>query len=321
MNWRKHIVLIVGGGIAVVLLVGALVMLFRFQGSYGVVNRELDAARSRLQQLMGRNPFPSAENIEKTRQNLDEAKGVALQLQDLLQRSQISGESMEPAEFAPLLERTSRRLMQRAQEFGVILPEGFAFGFSRYAAGELPTPESVPRLVAQLRAVEVLCDALFQAKVAQLDALSREAFDDIAGNNAEPVGMDSRRNTRRTATEEAPVISAVPPAETNELYSVERLMVEFQARETAAWDALNAIVRHPVFMAIADVRLENKLAAAGQLGKKQAVTPLGGDRGPGVAAQYPSHDDRVVAGRENVGVSLVIDLYHFHDAFAKEAKP
>lgn len=321
MNWRKHIVLMVGGGLAVVLLVVALVMLFRFQGRYGVVNRELDSARGRLQQLMGRNPYPSAENIDKTKQNLAEVKTMAMQLQELLQRSQISGETMEPAEFAPLLERTSRRLVQRAQESGVILPEGFAFGFPRYAAGELPTPESVPRLVAQLRAVEVLCDVLFQAKIAQIDALHREVFDEGSGGDSEPIASDSRRNARRVQTEDAPVVSSVPAAETNELYSVERLMVDFQARETAAWDALNALVRNPVFMAIADVRLENKLAAAGQLGKKQPVTPAGGDRAPGLAAQYPSHDDRVVAGRENVGVYLVIDLYHFHDAFAKEAKP
>ena len=322
MNWRKHIVLMVGGGLALVLLVVALYFLFRLQGQFGVVNRELDSAHQRLQMLNARNPFPSEENVQKMKQNRAELQAMALQLQEQLQQNQRAPEAMEPAEFAPRLERTSRRLVQRAQESGVVLPEGFAFAFARYAAGELPAASAVPRLVEQLGAVETICDILFQARIASLDLLQRELFDESGLANETEV-FENRRTTRRSSAESAPTLSQVPPAEASDLYEVERLTLSFHARETAAWDVLNAMARSPTFMAIADIRMENTLAATAVLGKKTALAPLGGgDRAStNVALQYPSHDERVVAGRELVSVSLVVDLYHFKQAFSPEAAP
>lgn len=317
MNWRKHMVLMVGGGLAVLLLLAALVALVRFQGRYGEANRELDAVRLRLQQLNSRNPYPSAANVEKTRQNLAELQTKARALQQVLQKGQIQGEAMEPAEFAPMLEKTSRRMQQKAQEAGVSLPAGFSFGFPRYAAGELPVADAVYRLVGQLRAVETVCEILFQSRVAQIDSLDREMFEDAAPAG-EVVAADSRR-ARRGTVENAPAATGrIPRAATNELYGVERITVNVQGRETAIWDALNGLARHPSFTVLADVKLENTLAMAGTLGKKTALTPLLNENNPAVAPQYPAHDDRVVAGRENVAASLVIDLYHFHTVFPEE---
>ena len=99
------------------------------------------------------------------------------------------------------------------------------------------------------------------------------------------------------------------------------MSVSFEAREAAYWDVLNAIAQHPAFMAVADVRLENQLAAEGKLGIRQPVAPLGGERPVGLPAQYPMHDERVVAGRENVVVNLTVDLYRFHNAFDQGGKP
>lgn len=321
MNWRKHMVLLVGGGAAVVLLIASLFFLFRFQGRYGDTNRELESARLRLQQLNSRNPFPSEANVKKMQDNLALLRTQALQLQSTLQKSQIRGENMEPAEFAPLLEKTSRRMQQKAQESGVTLPAGFAFGFPRYAAGELPAAESVFRLVGQLRAVETVCDILFQARIAQIDALDREVFEETGVAVEAAQSQDLRRSRRAVTETAAPSSGNVPKAVTNELYSVERITVNVQGRETAIWDVLNGIVRHPAFLVLADVKLDNTLASAGVLGKKTALSPMGGDRGPGVPPQFPAHDDRIVAGRENVAASLVIDLYHFHTAFTTEALP
>ncbi len=320
MNWRKHIVLIVGGGLAVLLLLAALAFLIRFQSRYAAVDGELANARTRLQQLMTRSPFPSTNNIAKQRENLAQLQEQAAQLEALLQRNQIKPDKMEPAEFAPELEKTSRRLVQRAKEAGVDLPERFAFGFPRYAAGELPSQDAVPRLALQLRAVEVVCELLFQARVLQVDGLDRERFDE-SGEQAQAVQASAR--SRRGQAESAPVVAQVPMAETNELYGVERLTVAFTAHERSAREVLNALLRHPLFISLADIRIENKLAAEGKLGKKQPVKPLGGERPAGVAPQYPSHKDRVIAGpeREYLAVTLVLDLYQFHDTFKTEAKP
>lgn len=317
MNWRKHMVLMVGGGIAVALLIAALVVLVRFQGQYATTTQELEKARLSLQQLNARNPYPSEENVKKTRENLAALTAQAQDMQDLLQKNQITGAKVEPAEFAPLLEKTSRRLQQKAQESEVILPPGFAFGFPRYAEGALPSANAAFRLVGQLKAVETLCEVVFQSRIAQLDSLERDTFEE-GGLTEDAAGTDGRRG-RRAASEAAPSVNIVPRVETNELYSVERIALSFQGRETAVWDAINAIVRQPSFMVIADLRLENSLAVVGNLGKKTPVAVITGEKI--LIPQYPSHDDRIVAGREYVIASLVVDLYHFHTAFATETKP
>jgi hypothetical protein len=316
MNWRKHMVLMAGGGLALLLLVVSLFFLVRFQGQYSTTTGQLESAYQRLQQLNNRDPFPSAENVEKTKRNLDEVRRQAGLIRKILMQNQIKGEEMEPAEFAPLLEKSSRRLQQKAQESGVVLPSGFAFGFPRYAEGALPSKGDVFRLVAQLRAVEAVCDVLFQANITQLDALERQVFDEaVAG---EPVATESRRGRRGTA-ESAPVSTSIPLTPSNALYSAERIIVSVQGRETAIWDTLNAVVRHPSFMVLVDVHLDNTLALAGTLGKKVSLPTTGGDGGKPL--QFPTHDDRIVSGRELVSATLVIDLYHFNRENETEESP
>ena len=316
MNWRKHMVLMVGGGMAIALLIAALVVLFRFQGQYGTTTQALESAKLRLQQLNARNPYPSDENVKKTRANLATLTTQALSMQDMLQKNKIEGAQIEPAEFAQMLEKTSRRLQQKAQESEVLLPAGFAFGFPRYAEGALPSADAVFRLVGQLKTVETLCETVFQARIAQLDSLERETFEEGVVVADPGAGANARRRNVADAT---PTVSRIPLVEPNDLYSAERVTLTFQGRETAVWDAVNAIVRHPSFMVIADLRLDNTLALAGNLGKKTPVAPITGEKV--LVPQYPSHDDRIVAGREYVVATLVVDLYHFKAAFAAETQP
>lgn len=319
MNWRKNMVLVVGGGVAALLIIGALVMLFRLQGGYGTVSSELESALSRIQQLNNRRPFPSRENIALVEKNLEIEKGAALELQAALQRGQLSPEAIEPAEFAPLLERVHKRMVKRAEEAGVALPDAFSFGFARYAAGELPAPAAIPRLVVQLKAVDAVCALLFQSRISQVVSVDREVFE--AGETAPTDDIaDLRARRRQAVTVTTPAVSRVPAAQTNELYDVERITVSFQARETAAWDVLNALARSPLFTVVSDFSLQNSLAAGGGLGKKQPPTALGGEQAIAAGlARYPSHEERVIAGREPVDVSLVIDVYRFSSKLGEEA--
>lgn len=321
MNWRKNMVLVVGGGIAALLIIAALVMLFRFQAGHREVSGQLDSALSRLQQLNNRKPFPSRENIALVEKNLQVEQASALELQAALQRGQLTPDAIEPAEFAPLLERVHKRMVKRADEAGVALPDAFTFGFGRYAAGELPAPTAIPRLVIQLKAVDAVCGLLFQSRIGELLSIEREVFESGEVTPAEELS-DLRLRRRQAATTTAPVVSRVPPAQTNDLYGVERITVSFLARETAAWDALNALARSPLFIVVADISLENTLAAGGLLGKKQPPAAIGGEQAVAAGvARYPTHDERVVAGREPVRVNLVLDIYQFSNQIAEEAAP
>ena len=83
---------------------------------------------------------------------------------------------MEPAQFAPLLEKVSREVSGKAQAAGVKLPERFSLGFARYMAGQLPVAADIPRLVVQARSISAVCGILFDARIAELEA-GRTAVD------------------------------------------------------------------------------------------------------------------------------------------------
>lgn len=317
MNWRKHMILVVGGGIAALMLAGAAFLLLRLQGQYGAVSSDLQSAMNRLQQLNNRDPFPSRENIDLVRGNLETLSAAAAQLQETLQRGQVEGDAIEPAEFAPLLERITKRLGARADEAGVALPERGSLGFGRYAAGELPVTSAIPRLVVQVKAMEAVCSLLFQSRISQLVSVEREVFEG-AEPSAEDAASEGRR--RRTAISSGPAAPSLPPPASNDLYAVERLTISFTARETAAWDALNALARAPLFVAVQDVQMENMAAAAGDIGKKRPPQAIGTEQAirDGLG-RYPSHDERVIAGRELVRVNLVIDMFRFASNATQEA--
>lgn len=305
MNWRKHMVLLVGGGIALLLMILALVFLMRARGEYQEINDQLIAASGRLDQLNRRSPFPSEDNIKMMEQNLRTLQDATEDLYTILLKGQVRPERIEAAEFAPLLERATKRLYQRAAENGVLLPERFNLGLARYAAGELPAREAIPRLVVQLKCMDALCQILFQARIHSLVSIERQQFESAAP--VEEV-ISSRRRAAVQQETTAQGLPDLPMPASNTLYEVERFGLTFAARDASVWEALNLLNRTPLVAAVVDVQLANQ--ASEQLGKAQPVAPLGGDQPAAqVLARYPSHEERVIAGRELVQASVVVDVY------------
>ena len=115
-------------------------------------------------------------------------------------------------------------------------------------------------------------------------------------------------------------MTLIPMPASNTLYDVERISVTFHARDASVWEALNLLNRSPLVAAVVDLQLSN--LAADRLGKPQPLTPLGGDQAPGTTVQprFPSHEERVIAGRELVQATAVIDVYRLARP-AKEGTP
>ena len=181
MNFRKHMLLIVGGSIALVLLIATLFMLWKFYARYRTVNTGLISTTERLHGLSsGKHRYPCEENVALVQTNAAVLKAYFDDLFDTLKRGQVEPKKMEPAEFPLLLEKTIRKLLSQAAESGVTLPPRFAFGFDPYALGNLPNEEDVPRLARQLRTVEELCGLLYDAKVSDLGAIRRQVFEKLA---------------------------------------------------------------------------------------------------------------------------------------------
>jgi hypothetical protein len=317
MNWRKNIVLVVGGGVALALFIVALVVLLKLQGRYRTVHGELTSAKSRLDALHRRDPFPSQENIAIVHTNQAALSDYMEELRNSLLKEQLETEQIETAEFAPLLEKTSRRLMQRAAVGGVKLPDRFAMGFDRYAAGALPSHGAIPRLVVQLKTVDVICNLLVDARVSEIVNVERTAFEGgvVEETDAEAVPVFTRRRSQQAAAERAPVDTEVPMAETNELYGVERIKVSFTARDASVWEVLNALARVRAFVTVVDVKIENTIPTTVFTERKPPSAPQAGM----AVVVHPTHEERVVSGREPIRVDLVLDVYRFPRGPRKEA--
>lgn len=310
MNWRKHIIIVVGGGLAILLFLVALVFMLRARATYARAGEELEASMRRLEMLTRRDPYPSEENIRRVSANLDSLRDKAQQVHRVLTSGQIQPDNIEAAEFAPLLERTVNRIAQRANEAGVVIPDRLTLGMARYLEGTIPSQESIPRLVVQVKTLEALCNLLIQARVSSILSIDRQAFEIASAAPAEVTEPVRRRRSVAEAAQAQPATVEIPLPPESPLYEVERVRVSIACRDAAMWDVLNTLAKSPLIAAVVDVRLSNTIAD--QIGKAKPVSPITGEPGaPATFVRYPTHDERVIAGREPIQADLVIDVYRF----------
>lgn len=335
MNLLKYKTMVVGGGIVLVLAGGAVFGLVRFQGIYAKAESELKSTKDRLDRLNRRNPFPSEENITVVQQNRDRIKDFVSHLQADFRTGQVAEETMEPAQFAPLLEKASREVFAKALAAGVKLPERFGLGFGRYMAGQLPSSNDIPRLVVQARSISTVCGILFEARISELVSVERTGFE---GQGGADTGVNALRAPLSGAPDGAStslLSMGLPPVESNALFSAERIAVSFLSHENAAWEVLNGLARSPLFAVVKHVEFANEANAKLLVGRQPVpgaapVRPLPGT-GPGGVGEaapgsapliiYPRRDERVLAGRENVRVSLVVDVFRFAGPTPVEGRP
>ncbi len=311
-------VLVVGGSIALLLAIGVVVFMFKYSAEYNRVQSDLQTSLMTLERLHQRDPFPNTENVERMRRNQEELENYRDALLSTMAREQIQTEDMERAAFPAEIERVSRRLRRLASERDVRLAEGMAFGFDRYAAGNLPMQEHVPRLVTQLRTIERLCTLLFDAGISELRGVEREVFD--VERTREEVAQPTAVG-RRGRTEDVVAAPPVPvkPEGVEGLYSRERYTLTFLASDEALRDTLNDIIASPVLMVVRNLELRNEMALGGTSAASrlaERLRPRETQREPGAPREPTTtpprhHEDRVVAGRERIRVVMEVDVYQF----------
>lgn len=329
MNILKHKSLVIGGGILAVFAGVAIFGLIHFQGVYAKAANELKGANDRLDRLNRRNPFPADENVTIVQQNRDQLKDFLGHLQQDFRQGQVSEETMEPAQFASLLEKTSRELTNRAAAANTKLPERFAAGFGRYVAGELPAAADIPRLVVQARTIAAVCQVLFESRIGELVSVERTPFEGQGGDAATPRNIRSELAGTPDAPSTSLLTLALPPVESNELFHAERIAVSFLAREHAAWEVLNGLARQPLFAVVKHVEFTNESNPKAPVAERPGAGAVGAPVAPAVAPGqpgavpiiYPPREERIMAGRENVRVGLVLDVYRFAGEPAKEGQP
>ena len=270
MKLRSNMVLVVGGGISLVLLVIALVVLLKFRGTYERVNAELQDNTARLNTLKQRDPFPSAENVSVVLTNRVPLDSFFAEIYERLSKDQIEPRQLESAEFPLLLEKTIQKLIKHASEVNIPLPQRFAFGFDRYAMGALPQANDIPRLVVQLKMIEELCGMLYKSKVSDLSALTREVFEQ--GGAVETSGADepARGGRRRGAQQESAqeVKGGAVSQDESGLFIRERFTMSFRCKDNVVWEVLNEMARSRLFIVVARVDLNNTVQDPKKLEQK-----------------------------------------------------
>ena len=334
MKIRKNTVLIVGGGTALILMLVALFMLYRFYRAYDRASKDLRSTMSQLRSLQERAPYPSRENAALVRTNLMIFQNYFEGLFKSLKEGQIEPVETEAAKFTPLLRDGILRVSRRAQDAGVMLPVNFAMGMERYKRGNLPSGVDVPRLVVQLKTLEALCGLLIDAKVTEVVSVKRRIFEQGVENQETPVG-NSGRWGRWGPGGGAPAPEAPPAGSTQTetvdssgLFSIEHYTIECKCHESSVWDILNALAKSKLFTVVTSVAVANDNSASKIAAKLPIQTMFGSSLASAsvtaaTAGQKPevkTREQKVIAGHEVVKVILDVDVYRFLGGEKQEVK-
>ncbi|MCF7848526.1 MAG: Amuc_1100 family pilus-like protein [Kiritimatiellales bacterium] len=329
MNSRKNMPLVVGGAICAVLLLVALFFLFRFGSAYRAEQKVLKSQYQRLEQLNTRKPFPSAENVEKVKDNLAALEANLQTLMQALNKNSFQGQDLKAVDFSSRVQRAIQRFKDKAQEGNVALPQNMEIGFGQYASGgALPAPENVGRLVQQLHSIERVANILIKSGVISIEALEREVFEKPESQGEEGADADAGSQSRRSSRRSRAPAKAAPDKKQNVasfvhpdgLYTFERVSVVFTAREDNLWRVMDLLASSPQLISISEIAFETQTkimsyspadvveAEAGMMEGNESLKSLAARVLSGTKL---SRQERQIAGDETIRASMKVDVYQF----------
>ena len=148
-----------------------------------VVLNDLQSQQSQLQMLHEAKIFPSKKNIELLKHDRDGVQQLYDAMRSAATHPPMHGRALaRDIDFSQFMRETVSRLNAAAAEQHVRVPEGFAFGFSRYDAkfpcrNPIANGEECARLLAllskELVTVEQLASLLISNRVEEITAIQR----------------------------------------------------------------------------------------------------------------------------------------------------
>jgi hypothetical protein len=245
LKWLKQHSLTVGFVAAFVVVLGVLVWLQKTASSKRAeVDAALEEQQSQYDHLNQQKVAPSRENIDATKRDREQLDRLYGQLLGSVSHKVEVPADMHPVDFLQLMASSIAGLRQAAQAAQVKLPEGFAFGFSRYV-GTLParnlSPEDTKRvlglLVKQLTAIDHISLLLMSNQVAEIDQIRRA--------DVEPGGAATGGATTGSETLESGI-----KTDANALYQVLPFEFEFKCAGNALRAFLNSLTKADLFFAV-----------------------------------------------------------------------
>ncbi len=304
---KKYKMLAAFLSVALVLAVLIATGLISSYKKYLVQKNELKQMLETYDQLVKRQPYPNEKNLAILSSNIIKMAYTFNNLNDELQSGAVHIKQISNTEFMRLLEHKLSMLRTTMERKGIKLPEKYAFGFEKYASGQLPTPEEVPRLMKQLFIIEQICTLMVNANIKELLLVNREVFE--SGVETVP------KRGRGRGGSEAPQPAEQPTRQDtsgSSLYTNEQFKVNFRCSEKSLLSILNSLASTPTFIRLKSLEVQNarkdfNIQNAPAMQKNDATSA-----GTNTNMYFARN---IIIGREDLEVKLEIDVYSFAPSF------
>ena len=268
MAWiKRNLLFVVGLAVAVALLGVGVFYLLGSMSQADSASNELETMNQKLDELVGHDPFPSNENIEKIRAQQKRVADFKAQAKGKFSE-EAKPESFDNASFKTVLEETIGSLEHEAERSGVRLPDKYDFTFSDQRKRLQLAPNALAPLVTELRDLSDVCHILFGAKIHSLVSLKRPGV----GTNEAPGSTDLLSKKVVTNT----VAGAV-------VYPYE---VSFQCFSSELGAVLTGLIAAPQNYVIKTVNVERGTALETPAVAPVAINPAMGGMDPALARRY-----------------------------------
>lgn len=309
MNWLKENPFVSGLLAFVVVCGGALgYFLSGAATTYQETEDAYQAAVQQLHALQKRSPFPNNENLAKVREQTELYSASVAALKTQLSALQTPlDESVTPQTFQDTLRSTVNEVVGLANAAEVVLPAGFYLGFDTYQTS-LPSDKAAPALARQLAVISGIIKKLIELKVQSIDVLSRDLLPEESG-----------------ATRPTPPAGNQQAAPAQKLVEAFPFDVSFTSDQGKFRVAFNSLLDSKQFLVIRSLNVENTSPAGPPVATATAPEPAAEGTTPEVSAPTvgaggAANTLNVILGREQVKVSLRIEMIQFNFAEKEEVQ-
>ncbi|HEX4665122.1 MAG TPA: Amuc_1100 family pilus-like protein [Chthoniobacterales bacterium] len=288
MNWFRQNKFLGGFLVALALTtVLSVFFLLREKSAADAAQSRLESAVNELTRLRRSVPFPSEENLRKTRTQADGYRSSLLALENEMRTRMFPKLPIQPNEFQAQLRAATINVTEHAQAFRVRLPDNFHLGFDQYATS-LPNGLAAPRLGRQLRAIEWLAKTIVEAHADSINSLSRTPL---------PEETPAAASTR-TSSRARPGAPPKPASGKEKMVDWTTVDLAFSGSPAAIRRAFNQIAAAPEqFYILRTLRIKNQV-----------------DKGPPRGGPEAAPSISFIIGTEHVDVAAKVEIMKFNIA-------
>jgi hypothetical protein len=185
-------------------VLGAVCILFRAKNDWDDAAIRFNETAVELNRLERLAPYPSSENLRRTKKHLEDYASALATLKEELKTRVFPITPMAPNEFQSRLRLTMAAVADKARANKVRLPERFSLGFDEFTSS-LPNELAAPLLGQELAQIEWLLNTLCEARVEALSTFRRTPLGEEHGPTL-PVSISTSRKSGTIAQAGATII-------------------------------------------------------------------------------------------------------------------